>query len=387
MKIIAIIVAGGSSSRFNSKKPKQYELLDGLTVLEKTISQFLKSSFVIDVIVVIRPEDVALYKQATDKLKILTHCFGGETRSDSVLQGLITAKKYNPDYVLIHDACRPFVSPQLIDKLIEELIAGETAVCPVIQVTETVKRVINGQAESVNRENLFLVQTPQCFLYNEIYRASLAKNSTIEYTDETSLFESIGELVKYVHGERENIKITRREDLVEKFEILTGSGFDAHRFTSEEYSDGFITLGGIKIPHTRKIIAHSDGDVLIHALVDALLGAIGAGDIGEHFPPSDNQWKNADSMLFLKFTLDLLNKKNASINNIDLTVICEKPRLSDYKNSIKNNIATATGLKEERINVKATTTEKMGFTGRGEGIAVMAMATIKLLSSSSNLDD
>lgn len=377
MKIIGIIVAGGSSTRFGGATPKQYELLNGITIFEKSIIALKSSSFNVEIIAVIRPEDLEIFKKYKLDQKVSGFCFGGSTRGDSVHCGLMFAKKFNPEYVLIHDACRPFVSPCLIDSLINELNSGEEASCPAIEVTETIKRCNKFGVELLDRNEIIIIQTPQAFNYNKILETAL-KNS-FQYTDETSLFEASGGKVKYIKGEKRNIKITRKEDCMNEIDFRVGTGFDAHKFAQEQIEDGFIVLGGVKIPFNRRILAHSDGDVLVHALVDALLGAIGEGDIGDYFPANNPKWKNADSMIFLKQALDMIGKKNAVVNNIDITVICEKPKLSEFKQAIKINIANITNLSVDRICVKATTTEKMGFTGREEGIAVMASATVRFL--------
>ncbi len=372
MKTIAIIVAGGFGSRFNSDMPKQYTS----SILIQTIKKFIAAK--IDQIqVVIRPQDLELYNEQTKGLNLLPPCFGGKTRGDSVKNGLEAIVKYQPDLVLVHDACRPFISIELINQITEQLkLNPEHGIIPCIKVPETVKRVTFGHAEIVDRENLFLIQTPQGFYFKELLNAY--QNTSNFYTDESSLMENKNLPIIYIPGEKQNIKITYQEDIKIPMEIRSGIGFDAHRFADETLEHNHVVLGGIRIPFEKKLEAHSDGDVLIHALVDALLGSIGAGDIGMHFPPSDMKWKNADSKLFLIHANDLLKQKNATINNIDLTVICEKPRLGIYREQIRTNLAKILDIAEDKINVKATTTEKMGFTGRGEGIAVQAICSIAL---------
>jgi 2-C-methyl-D-erythritol 4-phosphate cytidylyltransferase / 2-C-methyl-D-erythritol 2,4-cyclodiphosphate synthase len=376
MKIIALIVAGGSSLRFGEETPKQYAKIDNLTILEHTIRKFLSSSLIDEIQVVIRSEDLELYQLVTKKFNLLPVCFGGNTRCESVKYGLNSIEKYNPEFVLVHDACRPYVSVSLIDVIINNLIhKNHIAVVPSIAITETVKRALSDKVELVNRNNLFIIQTPQGFDFKKILE--LSKNNCLSYTDESSLFEANNIPVYYIKGERDNIKITVKEDKIMKGEVRTGSGFDAHRFSSE-IGDFNVILGGINIPFNRKLEAHSDGDVLIHSLVDAILGAIGEDDIGMHFPPSDMKWKNANSKDFLIHANDLLKAKNGSINNLDITVICEKPRMGEYREKIRSNIADILGISNDRVNIKATTTEKMGFTGRGEGIAVSAIVTVSL---------
>ncbi len=367
MKTIALIVAGGFGSRFGGKIPKQYTS----SILDKTIRQFLKSN-IDQILVVIRPEDQELYLQATQDMNLLPVVFGGDTRGESVKNGLQAIAQYSPNLVLVHDANRPFVSVSLINEIISKLKENPTyGVVPVVAVPETVKRITKVKAETVIRDDLFLVQTPQGFYFEQLLNTY---NKTDNFaTDESSLME--GNVI-YIPGDRKNIKITYQEDL--PMDIRCGTGFDAHKFAPKVAVDNKIILGGISIPFEKKLEAHSDGDVLIHALVDALLGAIGEGDIGMHFPPSDMKWKNADSKLFLIHANELLRAKNGSINNIDITVICEKPRLGVYREQIRSNLAKILDISEDRVNIKATTTEKMGFTGRGEGIAVQAMATISL---------
>jgi 2-C-methyl-D-erythritol 4-phosphate cytidylyltransferase/2-C-methyl-D-erythritol 2,4-cyclodiphosphate synthase len=377
MKIIALIVAGGFSKRFNGEFPKQYFSIGEFSILKQTIDKFISSKFIDAVQVVIRPEDIDLYNEATKALNLLPVCFGGETRGDSVCNGLKAIAQYDPEFVLIHDACRPFLSTNLIDKITQLLKFEEhLTVIPAIAITETVKRIDNNISQAINRDNLFLIQTPQGFNFKKILH--LTTQNEHNFTDESSLFEAHNIPIHYILGEKENIKITCKEDVIMNKEIRTGSGFDAHRFSTQDSEHNKIILGGIAIPYNRKLEAHSDGDVLIHALVDAILGSIGEGDIGMHFPPSDAKWKNADSKLFLIHTNELLKAKQGKINNLDITVICEKPRLGIYREQIRSNIAAILGILITQVNIKATTTEKMGFTGREEGIAVSAIVTISL---------
>lgn len=373
MKTIAIIVAGGCGQRFDSKTPKQYTS----SILSKTINKFLSSKLVDEVQVVIRKEDQKLYESETNKLKLLPIVFGGATRGDSVKNGIEAIAQYKPDLVLIHDANRPFLSVNLIDQIVNKLKDNNNkGVVPSLPINETIKRVTKSDSEIIDRDNLISIQTPQGFYYKQLFET--CKNTDHIFTDESSLMEDNNIPIIYIPGEKENIKITYKEDIVMTSEIRTGLGFDAHKFLSETSEHNNIILGGITIPYERKIEAHSDGDVLIHALVDALLGSIGEGDIGMAFPPSDPKWKGANSKLFLIHANDLLKQKNGSINNIDITIICERPKLGIYREQIRNNIAKILGITEDRVNIKATTTEKMGFTGRGEGIAVQAMVTISI---------
>lgn len=372
MKTIAIIAAGGLGNRFSSSIPKQYTS----SILRNTIKKFLNSN--IDSIqVVIAPNDIELYNEAISGLDLLPYCFGGETRSHSVKNALNAIESYNPDFVLVHDACRPFVSTNLINEVIDKLKANpKHGVVPSIAMLETVKRITPEKVNLVNRENLFKIQTPQGFNFIKLVNAYKNTEDFYLFTDESSLMDHNNLPIDYIEGEKDNIKITYQKDIIMNFETRSGIGFDAHRFTDKSSENGRIILGGISIPFKKTLEAHSDGDVLIHSLVDALLGSIGSGDIGLHFPPSDMKWQNADSKLFLIHANELLKEKNAKINNIDIIVIAEKPHLSEYKEKIRNNLASILSISTDRVNLKATTTEKMGFIGREEGIAVQAMVTI-----------
>lgn len=364
---IAVIVAGGYGARFDSNIPKQYHY----SILRKTIEKFIFCPLIDQIQVVIRAEDIALYEKETQDLDLLPVAFGGKTRADSVKNGLISLDAYQPNLVLVHDAVRPFVSYNLIEETIYTLQNNPNhGVAPTLPITETTKRISNNKSEIIDRTNLYTIQTPQAFYYKQLVKAF--EECTQSLTDESSLDIPM----IYIPGEKNNIKITYKEDM--SMEIRTGIGFDAHRFSPEISIDNKIILGGIAINHEKKLEAHSDGDVLIHSLVDAILGATGNGDIGEHFPPSDNKWKNADSRIFLEFTKKLLKQKNASINNIDIIIICETPKITPYKKQIQLSLAKILEISADIINIKATTTEKMGFTGRKEGIAVQSLITIQL---------
>ncbi len=365
VKVFALIVAGGCGERFSSSIPKQYTN----NILYKTVSKFCHHPEIDEVAVVIRPQDIELYEQHCNRFKLISPIFGGPSRGESVKNGLNELAKYQPDLILIHDSNRPYLSNKLISKIIKNLKNYPYhGVIPTFPITETVKRINQDRVENIDRTNLYTTQTPQGFYFNQLL--SEYNKSDIFFTDESNFPIPL----KYIQGEKENIKITYKEDVMEI--TSTGIGFDAHKFFENTTNENFITLGGVKIPFSKSIEAHSDGDVLIHAVVDALLGAMGEGDIGLHFPPSDIKWKNANSIIFLEHCLELLNQKNARINNIDVTIICEQPKLYSFKESIRLNLSKILRINHEYINIKATTTEKMGFTGRGEGIAVQAIATI-----------
>jgi len=391
-KIVALITACGRGNRFNRGEgiPKQYLPLAGIPMLRHSIQAFLNHSQISDVICVIHPDDTELYEQATLGLDLLNPVFGGDTRQASIRKGLEELIDYNPDKVLIHDGVRPFVSKRIINGILEKL-DSHPAVIPAIAVEDTIKKIGDGKIEwTLERENLWRAQTPQGFLYQDILNSHVAFKD-LNFTDDSSLNEFAGIPVAIVPGSQNNFKITTEEDyerakqllpyLIEDYrqETRCGMGFDVHSFRNLENSDrNFIRLCGTEIEFDKKIVAHSDGDVGIHSLIDAILGAIGEGDIGEHFPPTDQKWKDCDSREMLKKINELLFFKGGSIVNIDLTFICERPKILKYKNKMKDQIATILNIQNNKINIKATTTEKLGFLGREEGIACQAIVAILL---------
>ena len=395
-KIVALITASGRGSRLSINGdgiPKQYLALAGVPMLRHTILAFLNHPQITDVICTIHPDDVALYEEATIGLDLLNPIFGGETRQASVHNGLEALREYNPDKVLIHDGARPFVSKRVISGILEKL-ETHPAVIPAIAVEDTIKKYGDGKIEwTVERENLWRAQTPQGFLYQDILNAHKAFKD-INFTDDAALDEYAGIPVAIIPGSHNNFKITSEEDYerakkltlqVEniKEEVRCGIGYDVHRFRQREKGETHsLRIAGLDISTSedfdKKIEAHSDGDVAIHALIDALLGAIGEGDIGEHFPPTDNKWKDFDSREMLKQVNHMIRKKGAKIINIDLTIICEKPRISKHKKQMEASLATVLTINKSRINVKATTTERMGFLGREEGIAAQAICNVAI---------
>jgi 2-C-methyl-D-erythritol 4-phosphate cytidylyltransferase/2-C-methyl-D-erythritol 2,4-cyclodiphosphate synthase len=391
-KIIALITACGRGNRFNQGEgvPKQYLPLAGFPMLRHSILAFLNHPQIDEVICVIHPDDVKLYEKAVIGLDLLNPVFGGATRQASIRKGLETLKEYHPDKVLIHDGVRPFVSKQIISGILEKL-KTHPAVIPAVAVEDTLKKIDDNKIEwTLERENLWRAQTPQGFIYEDILNSHIAFKD-LNFTDDSALNEYAGIPVAIVPGSQNNFKITTEEDYDRakillplllgnvKEEVRVGIGFDVHKFreiTKDE--DRFIKLAGVNIEFDKKIEAHSDGDVVIHALMDAILGAIGEGDIGEYFPPNDNKWRNADSQEMLKIILKILHKKNAIINNVDLTIITEEPKLSKHKQIMKNQLSTILNIENSRVNIKATTCEKLGFIGRKEGIACQAIANISL---------
>ncbi len=390
-KAIALITTSGRGLRFGSDGiPKQYAPLAGVPILRHSVLAFLNHPKIDDVICVIHPDDVVLYERAVAGLDLLNPVFGGETRQISVRKGLEALKEYGPDMVLIHDAVRPFVSKKIISGVLEKL-ETHPAVIPAIAVEDTIKKYSDGKIEwTLERQDLWRAQTPQGFIYDDIMNAHQAFKN-LNFTDDAALNEYAGIPVAIIPGSQNNFKITTKEDyerakyiipaLNEKVkeESRYGIGFDVHSFRKKlEKEDNFIRICGVDVEFDKKIVAHSDGDVGIHAIIDALLGAIGEGDIGEHFPDNDNKWRNVDSCEMLEQINHLLIKKGAEIINIDVTIICEKPKIVKSKEKMRKKISEILKISPQRINIKATTTEKLGFLGRGEGIAAKAIAGVKI---------
>jgi 2-C-methyl-D-erythritol 4-phosphate cytidylyltransferase / 2-C-methyl-D-erythritol 2,4-cyclodiphosphate synthase len=391
-KIVALITACGRGNRLNNGEglPKQYLPLAGASMLRHSISAFLNHPKIDDVICVIHPDDIALYEEAVAGLDLLNPVFGGETRQASIRFGLEALRDYNPSKVLIHDGVRPFVSKRIINGILEKL-ETHPAVIPAVPVEDTLKKFADGKIEwTLERENLWRAQTPQGFIYEDILNSHIAFKD-LNFTDDASLNEYAGIPVAIVPGSQNNFKITTEEDYERAKQIISvlikdvkeesrcGTGFDVHAFRArKDGEEKTIRLCGVDVEFDKKIEAHSDGDVGIHAAIDAILGAIGEGDIGEHFPPSDVKWKNADSLEMLKTINQLLRKRGGNLVNLDITLLCEKPKVSKYKERMKIALAEALNVSTTRISVKATTTEKLGFLGREEGIAAQAVASVLL---------
>lgn len=376
----ALIVAAGRGRRFGGPLPKQYAPLGGRTVLRRTLEAFTAHPGVDVVRCVIHPDDRELYAEAASGLDVLEPVFGGETRQDSVRLGLESLQGLGVSKVLIQDAARPFASAALIAQVIAALDAHPGAL-PVLPVSDTLKRGRDGLvADTVPREGLFRAQTPQGFRFADILDAH-RRFRGLELTDDAQVFERAGLDVALTPGTEDNFKITTEEDLMRAERLLfprtetrTGMGVDAHRF---EDGDG-VVLCGVRIPFTKRLKGHSDADVALHALTDAVLGAIGQGDIGQHFPPSDPQWKGVSSDRFLAHAARLARNMGGEIVNVDVTIICEAPKVSPHRDAMRAKIAEILGIQTGRVAVKGTTTEGMGFTGRGEGIAAQAVASVRL---------
>jgi len=378
---IALIVAAGSGTRLGGEVPKQYLPLAGRAVLLHSVETFLHHPAISGVRAVISPEHRALYDGAIAGLPVLPPVVGGASRQDSVRNGLESLSDLQPDRVLIHDAARPFLTAEIIDRTLAALDDAPGAVVAV-PVTDTLKRGQDGRvAGTVDRSALWRAQTPQAFHYAEILAAHRrAKGAAM--TDDAAVAEAAGLPVTLVMGADDNFKITTADDLwraqrqvgAAAQEFRTGTGYDVHRFA---VGDG-VTICGVRIPHDQSLEGHSDADVGLHALTDAILGTIGAGDLGSHFPPGDPQWRGADSAQFLTHAAGLVAAKGGRIAHVDVTLICERPKIAPHRAAMITRIAAILGLDEGRVSVKATTTEGLGFTGRREGIAAQAVATIAL---------
>ncbi len=379
-KVAALIVAAGRGHRFGGVIPKQYCALHGEPILRHTISKFVAHPYVNTIVTVIHPDDRALYDEAAAGLGLSEPVSGGTSRQDSVCNGLKALAKIQPDVVLIHDAVRPFITSALISKIVAALDL-HVGVAPGILVADTLKRVRDGCVETtVDRSNLWRVQTPQGFRYPEILAAHKATTG-MNLTDDAAVAEKAGFNVVIIEGAEGNTKITRAEDLdmsvlarATQWEYRTGQGFDVHRFEPGDK----VQLCGVSIDHDKALAGHSDADVGLHALTDAILGAAAAGDIGEHFPPTDPKWRDVNSSMFLGYAAKLIKDMDAEIVNVDLTIICEAPKVGPHRAKIRARVAELLDLEVGRVGIKATTTEKLGFTGRREGIAAQALATIRV---------
>ena len=391
MKCHVLIVAAGRGTRAMGRPgdlPKQYRRIGERAVIAHTIARFLKHPRISGVTAVIHHDDRAQLADATaefaGRIAVVT---GGKTRQVSVRNGLLSLAGDPPDIVLIHDGVRPFVSGALIDRTIAALDQHE-AVLAATPVTDTLKSTASdGRIEAtVPRERLWAAQTPQGFRFPMIFSAhnAAAADGRDDFTDDAAVAEWFGTPVYVVEGDRGNVKLTTIEDIEmadrhlqsaeRRLETRVGSGFDVHAFAAGDH----VVLGGVRIDHGQALAGHSDADVALHAATDAVLGAIGAGDIGGHFPPSDPQWKGAASDRFLDHSCTLLRSCGGRLVHLDLTIICEAPKIGPHREAIRAAIAAICRVDPGRISVKATTTERLGFTGRKEGIAAMATATVKL---------
>lgn len=377
MTVTALIVAAGKGERLGGGVPKQYRPLGGKPVLRWAAEAMARHPAVHQVRVVIGSGQDELAKEALDGVPVGDLIVGGAERSDSVLNGL---QAIGQGAVLVHDAARPFCPPAIVDRLLAALDGSDGAV-PVLPVADTLATGDRTLDAPVDRRSLLRVQTPQAFhvedlifAYEEAGRASA--------TDESSVMLAAGLKVATVEGDPMLDKLTTQADwdraeaiVASRMVPRTGMGFDVHGFEGE----GPVMLGGIAVPHSRGLAGHSDADVVLHAITDALLGAAGLGDIGEHFPPSDPQWKGASSDLFLSHAATLISQGSGTIDHVDCTIIAEEPKVGPHRSAMRERIAAILGLGIDQVSIKATTTEGLGFTGRREGIAAQAVASIRMI--------
>jgi 2-C-methyl-D-erythritol 4-phosphate cytidylyltransferase/2-C-methyl-D-erythritol 2,4-cyclodiphosphate synthase len=383
---IALIVAAGRGHRFGGEVPKQYLRLGGAAVLRHCQETFLAHPRVGKAQVVIHPDDRALYDTAVEGLGLPPPVHGGATRQDSVRLGLESLEKRAPDLVLIHDAARPFVDAGIVDRTLDALGDAPGAIAAV-KVADTIKRAGKDDtvAGTVDRAALWRAQTPQGFRFREILTAHRAAAGKGELTDDAAVAERAGLSVALVPGSEDNFKVTTMDDLKRAERMLAaragggetrvGTGFDVHRLGKKQ---DYVTLCGVRVPHDSGLIGHSDADVALHALTDAILGALGIGDIGSFFPPSDMRWKDADSAVFIRHAADQVTGRGGAIVHLDVTIICERPKVGPHRAAMASRVGEILGIDPSRVSVKATTTEELGFTGRREGIAAQAVATIRL---------
>ena len=377
----ALIVAAGRGSRFGGPLPKQYALLGAQTVLRRTLEVLRATTGIDRLQVVIAAGDEPLYAAAVAGLDLPPPVIGGASRQRSVLNGLEALAASEPDLVAVHDAARPFVRTPDIMACLEAVGPGVDGAVLGVPVADTLKQVdAEGRlAGTVPRANLWRAQTPQVFRFARLLAAhraaaGLAGAEATALTDDAAVAERAGLRVVMVQGHDDNRKLTTADDMLQTYETRTALGFDVHGFVPGDR----VMLGGVAIPHTQALEGHSDADVALHALTDAVLGTIAAGDIGKHFPPSDPQWRGASSDRFLRHAVELVRGAGGRIVHLDLTIVCEAPRVGPHRDAIAARIADIAGVDPGRVSIKATTTEGLGFTGRREGIAAQAVANVEL---------
>ena len=389
MKVAAIIVAAGSGSRAGGGQPKQYQEIGGEAILRRTLRIFAAHPEIAVVQTVIGANQHAAFEEAAQGLKVATPVIGGASRQESCRIGIEACVSSKPDIVLIHDAARPFVSNQAISAVIAALQQADGAI-PALPVADTIKQANDGIVDmTLDRSNLYTVQTPQGFHFHAIREAhaKAAAQRKTDFTDDAAVAEAAGLKVKLVPGDPRNRKLTTTQDIAmadaelkaqpaHAMDIRVGQGIDFHRFEI----GSSLWLCGVEIPHSHKLAGHSDADVALHALTDAILGAMGEGDIGTHFPPTDPRWKGARSSIFLAKARNLLEAMGGSIANVDITILAEAPKIAPHVANMKSELSRQLAIDEARIGIKATTTEMMGAIGRKEGMVAMATATIRLPS-------
>lgn len=376
-----LIVAGGSGSRAGGGVTKQYRMLGGRPVLRRSIEAFFDCPRVSAIQVVVGSGQEAAYNAITSDLRLRPPAIGGKTRQDSARNGLRALAAVAPDFVLIHDAARPLVPRSTIEGVIGALTNGASAAVPMLPLADSLRRLDGGAAgQAVSRDGVCRVQTPQGFRFRDILAAH-ERFIGANVTDDISLAERCGMAITAVAGELENLKLTTMSDFVFAERLLagaretrTGMGYDVHRFGTGDH----LWLCGVQIQHDRSLKGHSDADAGLHALTDAILGALAHGDIGQHFPPSDERWHGAPSSVFLEHAASLVRNAGGDIVHCDITIICEQPKIGPHREAMRARVAAILNTDVARISIKATTTEGLGFTGRGEGLAAQAIATVRV---------
>lgn len=388
--VAVLIVAAGRGQRAGAGLPKQYRDCHGMTVLQRSLLPFLAHPAIATVTVVIHPDDRSLYDDTVTALdpasraRLSAPVAGGDTRQESVLAGLRSLYALGPELVLVHDAARPFCTPDLVSRAIS---AGQShgAAVPGVPVTDTIKQVAGDGVVTAtpDRASLVAVQTPQAYDFGKLLAAHLAAagQNLSHFTDDAALVEWTGQAVMTFAGDAQNIKLTREADfaaaerrLAGQMITRVGTGYDVHAFTEGDH----VWLCGIRVPHVQGVSAHSDGDVALHALTDAILGAIADGDIGLHFPPSDPRWRGAASDRFLADAVARVRSRGGTIDHLDITIVCEAPKVTPHRAVMQARVAAICGIGTDCVGLKATTSERMGFTGRKEGLAALATATLRL---------
>ncbi|MCI4589476.1 bifunctional 2-C-methyl-D-erythritol 4-phosphate cytidylyltransferase/2-C-methyl-D-erythritol 2,4-cyclodiphosphate synthase [Sphingobium sp. BYY-5] len=381
-KIVALIVAAGQGSRAGGSVPKQFRMVAGQSVLAHAFNALAAHGGIDTIHIVLGAEQAETARALLGDRDVASFITGADSRRGSVRAGLeAIADNGGADVVLIHDAARPFLPAAVIDRLLVALDDAQGAI-PTLPVADTLVRGADGvMADGVDRASLHRVQTPQAFRFDAILAAHRAWDDAQEATDDAQIFQAWGHDVNLVQGDERLEKLTYDRDFARAEERLAtprstrvGMGYDVHRLAPDEE----LWLGGILVPHDRGLAGHSDADVALHAIVDAILGALAEGDIGSHFPPSDPQWRGASSDRFLAYARDRATARDGMIEHIDLTIICEAPKIGPHRDAMRSRIASILAIPLDRISVKATTTEKLGFAGRGEGIAAQAVATLSL---------
>lgn len=378
MQHAVLIVAAGRGLRAGGEVPKQYRPIAGQPMLERTLRAVLASDAIDAVQIVIHPDDRALYEaveRSVDDGRVLPPAPGGASRRVSVLNGLLALAEYTPDYVHIHDAARPFISTELLGRCVDAVQSSD-GVFPGVPVVDALWRL--PEAEPLARDNLVRAQTPQSFRFAKILAAH--QSGSEDAPDDVSVAVAAGLDVRSIAGEEANFKVTTADDFEraersvgQSADVRIGNGYDVHAFEDGD----FVVLCGIRIPHDKGLKGHSDADVAMHAITDAIYGALAEGDIGQWFPPSESEWKDAASEIFLRHACDRAKSNGYAISNLDCTIVCEHPKIGPHASAMREELSRITGLEVGRLSVKATTSERLGFTGRNEGIS--AMATVCLI--------